>query len=67
MTDKKTIGRPRTLAERPTNKLMGLMPWEWDWLSAYGPGYTAAIRRLIQEQLERDRAQVNQGSAQRKR
>ena len=54
MEPKRPIGRPRTLPEPPTSKHISMMPSEWDWLMAYGGGYTAGIRRLIQEQRARE-------------
>ena len=52
--DKKPIGRPRTLAERPERKGISLQPSEWAMLREYGGGYAGGIRRLIVEQRARE-------------
>ena len=51
---KRSIGRPRTLAERPERKGISLQPSEWAMLREYGGGYAGGIRRLIVEQRARE-------------
>jgi hypothetical protein len=49
MTEKKPIGRPRTLAERPERKGICLGATEWEQLREIGGGlYVAGIRRLLE-------------------